>query len=151
MQTNSIPDPRESFDSGYNVIMSPGRTTLVKRRGPAHHRREKDRLRFRTPTWLTSRVWEVHVKESCSGWMLGLSSYHIRPSDALVFKYAKDGDIQNLQQLFDEGKASPFDRSPNQETLLHVRHAYDTNSELEVANVRSSLSGERSLKFVASY
>lgn len=151
MQTNSIPDPTESFDSGDDVIMSPDRTTLVKRRAPAHHKREKDRLRLCTPTWLMSRVWEVRVKESCSGWMLGLSSYHIRPDDAVVFKYAVAGDIQNLQQLFDEGKASPFDRNANGVTLLHVRHTYDTNSELEVANVRSSLSAEGSPKLAASY
>jgi hypothetical protein len=54
-----------------------------------------------------SRVWEIRVREACSGWMLGLSSYQIRPMEALVFDYTENGDIQNLQRLFGSGKASP--------------------------------------------
>lgn len=151
IQPNSTPDPRDTYEIEDDVIASSDRTTLVKRRTPAYRSQERDRLRFRTPTWLMSRVWEVRVKEACSGWMLGLSSYHIRARDALVFKYARDGDIQNLQQLFDEKKASPFDRNLDGKTLLHVRHSWDTSSELGVTNVRSSLFREGSLKFVASY
>jgi hypothetical protein len=83
--------------------------------------REKDRLSFRTPTWLTSRVWEIRVREACSGWLLGLSSYHICSEDAPVFEYTLNGDLKNLQRLFDEGEASPFDRRPGGQTLLHVR------------------------------
>jgi hypothetical protein len=122
-QPNSTPDRRDTYEIEDDVIASSDRTTLVKRRPPAYRSQEKDRLRFRTPAWLMSRVGEVRIKEACSGWMLGLSSYHIRAKNALVFKYARGGDIQNLKQPFDKGKASPFDRGLEGETLLHVRHS----------------------------
>lgn len=83
--------------------------------------------------------------------MLALSSYHIRPWDALVFDYTKKGDLPNLQRLFDKGEASPFDRNPFGETLLHVRLSQDATTGLEMANVRRSPLMEFSRRLVAFY
>jgi hypothetical protein len=97
-----------------------------------------------------SRVWDIRVKEACSGWMLNLSSYHVRPRDALVFNYAKNGDIQNLKRLFDKGEASPFDLSSWGETLLHVRLSQEITNHLRAANMHRLPSNGGSRKLVAS-
>lgn len=97
---------------------------IVKRPASRRHKREQDLFRFRTPTWLTSRVCETRISRACSGWTVHLSSYHVRPEDASVFSFAEQGDVGNLRRLFESGEASPFDRNPGGETLLHVSKSF---------------------------
>ena len=118
-QVSSIEDVLGPGEAERNKYRS-DRSLSVRRRPPKYRKREKDRLSFRTPTWLTSRVWDIRVREACSGWTLGLSTYNIRPRDTPVFGYVAKGDLQSLQRVFDNGEASPFDRTPDGETLLHV-------------------------------
>lgn len=53
-----------------------------------------------------------------------------------------NGVVLELQRLFDQGRATPFDRRANGRTLLHVRsmaHISEDNSELNVIGGSLSL------------
>lgn len=75
---------------------------------------------FRAPAWLINRAWAIEGRRACSGWNFSLSTYNIIPSDSLVFKYAQNGTVNDLQGLFQNHLASPFDVDEYGHTVLHV-------------------------------
>jgi hypothetical protein len=52
--------------------------------------------------------------------MLTLRAYNIVPSESPILQHVQHGDVEEIQRLFGERKASPFDRDPNDFTLLDV-------------------------------
>jgi hypothetical protein len=78
--------------------------------------------RFRLPTWFiyTSRVWELFGYRTDFGWMLTLRAYNIVPSESPILQHVQYGVVEEIQRLFRERKASPFDRDSNDFTLLDV-------------------------------
>jgi hypothetical protein len=69
--------------------------------------------------WWSTTVWEL-----CSapqpGWDYGLRVYNIVPEDSQVIRYVQMNDATTVAELFRERKASPFDRDPENRTLLWV-------------------------------
>jgi hypothetical protein len=43
------------------------------------------------------------------------------PSESPIFRFAENGDISGMKELFRTKEASPFDRNPYGWTLLDVR------------------------------
>ncbi|GAW26651.1 putative ankyrin repeat-containing protein [Rosellinia necatrix] len=77
-------------------------------------------VRFRLPTWLCRRAWELQSSRSYGNWRINLLSYRTIPDDSEVFRIAKFGKPEELRALFDSGVASPYDRSVGSQTLLHA-------------------------------
>ncbi|KAK7996590.1 Transcriptional regulatory protein Pro-1 [Apiospora arundinis] len=76
---------------------------------------------FRPPWWLAGLAssFYLHMHKQNSAWDVQLRLYLDRPDNDPVFLMAEYGDIVGLQALFDQRKASPFDRDENGGTLLH--------------------------------
>jgi hypothetical protein len=78
-------------------------------------------LRYRTPAWLTSQVWEVCNMKARNTWTCHLRVYHVIPRDSLLFEFIQKDNIDAVKALFSKGLASPFDRDDVKgETPLHV-------------------------------
>jgi hypothetical protein len=86
-------------------------------------RRHQFEARFRAPHWLIhdGRAWELFAFYSPSSWKFTFRTYNVVPAGSPVLEYLEQGDIAQIQKLFTDGKASPFDRDPNNFTLLDVR------------------------------
>jgi hypothetical protein len=52
--------------------------------------------------------------------MFTLRAYNIVPSDSPILEYVQQGNIGEVQKLFEKRKASPYDRDPYGFTLLDV-------------------------------
>jgi len=85
-------------------------------------RRRHFAAQFRPPSWFTyaSRAWELFGYRTDFGWMFTLRTYNIVPSESPILQHVQRGDVEEIQRLFGERKASPFDRDPNDFTLLDV-------------------------------
>lgn len=85
-------------------------------------RRRHFAARFRPPSWFTyaSRAWELFGYRTDFGWMFALRTYNIVPSESPILQHVQQGDVEEIQRLFGDRKASPFDRDPNDFTLLDV-------------------------------
>ena len=77
---------------------------------------------FELPGWVFGerRAWDICARRSYSGWKVNLRVYSLRNRFDPVFRAARHGDVKTLQRLFDDGKASPFDRDLMGQTLAHV-------------------------------
>lgn len=76
--------------------------------------------RFGLPIWVTSKVLEIQGKRAYGGWQWVFRTYNIRPYGDPIFKFAKDGDLDGLRQVFSSGIVSPFVRDELGMTLLSV-------------------------------
>ncbi|KAJ5137063.1 hypothetical protein N7448_005617 [Penicillium atrosanguineum] len=74
--------------------------------------------RLGLPIWVTSKVLEIQGKRVYGGWQWVFRTYDIRPHGDPVFRFAKDGDLDGLRQIFSSGKVSPFVRDELGMTLL---------------------------------
>ncbi|KAL9095878.1 MAG: hypothetical protein Q9165_001875 [Trypethelium subeluteriae] len=73
------------------------------------------------PTWYAQMIWEVQLIKAISGWNFFFRKYTYQQEDSQVFRCVKAGDIKALQELFDRGEASLFDRDFEYgDTLQHV-------------------------------
>ncbi|CZR66958.1 uncharacterized protein PAC_16857 [Phialocephala subalpina] len=75
--------------------------------------RQKARLaRLQTPKWLWyhARALELCCLKVPSGWDFSIRLYNVIPWDSEIFDYACVGNVEGIQKLFQEGKASLFDR-----------------------------------------
>ncbi|EEY21631.1 predicted protein [Verticillium alfalfae VaMs.102] len=63
-------------------------------------------FRLQPPWWLTHQAWELRV---LSGWQWHFRAYNFVPDDSPVISSVLNGDMNTLLQLFEEGRASPFD------------------------------------------
>ena len=66
-----------------------------------------------TPEWISNTIWQFEMRRSITGFNILLRTYGIIPNDAPVLQACKKGDVVEMQRLFDNRLASPFDRSPN--------------------------------------
>lgn len=101
-------------------------TSLQRTSSRQIHKRKKQneegiRLRI-SSSWLR-RVWEIHITNASNTFGIQLRMQNTVPEDALVFQYAKSGDVNGLQRLFysDSKQASVHDRDHVLgQTPLHV-------------------------------
>ena len=65
-------------------------------------------LRWKICSLILGRAWDLEICKSQQGWKFSISAYAVVSDDSLVAKYVRDGNIEGLQRLFSQGKASPF-------------------------------------------
>lgn len=58
-----------------------------------------------------STAWELCVRRSFAGWDMRLRMKNIVPKDAEIFNLCRDGDLDGVRKLFQDGLASPCDYS----------------------------------------
>ncbi|KAL7945145.1 hypothetical protein V8C42DRAFT_71172 [Trichoderma barbatum] len=81
------------------------------------------------PTWLSRSIYEFISRPSIAGWTYSYRIYNIVPYDSEIITRIKAGDLVGVQELFSSKKASPFDRSIDNGTLLHEA-AYSQQYEI---------------------
>jgi hypothetical protein len=69
---------------------------------------------------LTSRALEVSGYKAPSGWNFTIRTFNIIPCNADVMIYARRGLLEQVQELFSTGKASPFDRDEDGRPIFTV-------------------------------
>ena len=102
---------------------------------PAHKRKNthaRKIFRICTPGWLSNTVWQIALNKSISGWEFTMHTYGVVAGDAPILQACGRGDIFEMQQMFEAGAASPFDRDANGWGLWEV-------SVLNGASVEQSL------------
>ena len=82
-------------------------------------------LRIESPAWLFNQAWEFEFFRSFSGLTFQFRQFNQVPRESLVFKYAEENNVKGLQELFETGQASPYDKDPRGFTPLHVRFRAD--------------------------
>jgi hypothetical protein len=65
-----------------------------------------------TPEWISNTIWEFEMRRSIAGLKVLLRTYGVVSWNAPVFEACMEGDVVEMQRLFDDRLASPFDRSP---------------------------------------
>lgn len=102
--------------------------------GSITYRSSKDgksyRVRLQPPSWLTLSIWEFESRKAHSCWhQINMRVYTTKRADADVFRVVTYGDFDQLMEMFDKGKASPFDCDPDGGTLLHVSRQLSDNKD----------------------
>jgi hypothetical protein len=78
------------------------------------------RVKLRLPMLFSSRVWEVARIDAHQGWDLCFRTYNRRPRDAEIFEHCRDGDLEEVRLLIQNGEASLLDVDEDGGNLLSV-------------------------------
>ncbi|KAL9064334.1 MAG: hypothetical protein Q9161_008934 [Pseudevernia consocians] len=78
----------------------------IERSIPAH----RTRYDFRIARWLLSRGFSWQSLGMYGNWQQSFRTFRYISEDALIVDFCREGDIANVQKMFDKGLASPFDR-----------------------------------------
>lgn len=81
------------------------------------------RYDLRLAQWLLSHGFSWQTYGIYGSWQYSFRAFRYVPSDALIVDFCVDGDVANVQRMFEKGLASPFDRVRYQRedwSLLHV-------------------------------
>ncbi|KAF8859458.1 hypothetical protein BDZ45DRAFT_801586 [Acephala macrosclerotiorum] len=76
------------------------------------------RLRAPTLLWYHAKTMELYFSRAPSGWDFSIHLYNVVPSGSAIFDFAFEGDIEGIQRLLQEGKASLSDRTEFGGTVL---------------------------------
>lgn len=68
-------------------------------------------FQIQLPAWISEFVWELQAHRSCSAYTYRFRQYRYTEWDDPAFLCIREGgnSVATLRQLFDAGKASPFD------------------------------------------
>ena len=89
---------------GFSCSMNTGRTVE-----PSRSRRiQSSWLQWKSYSLLLGRAWDIEMRRSHQGWNFSISIYSCVSYNSLVAQYTRDGNVEGLQRLFSQGKASPF-------------------------------------------
>jgi hypothetical protein len=86
-------------------------------------KRQKQTLaRLQLPSWLrlTSLCLEICGQRSLYGMSLDVKVYRNVAYDAPIMEYAREGNVQAIQEMFSNGTATPHDTWEGKETVLNV-------------------------------
>ena len=92
-----------------------GNTRSIKARRTRYDLRLAQWLLTRGLSWQTSGIY--------GSWQYSFRTFRYIPKDALIVDFCIEGDVANVQKMFDKGLASPFDRvryGDEDWSLLHV-------------------------------
>lgn len=87
------------------------------------------RIRYdlRLAQWLLSRGFSWQSFGNYGSWQYSFRTFRYIPEDSLIVDFCVEGDLANVQRMFDKGMASPFDRVEDDDlgdwSLLHVSFA----------------------------
>lgn len=87
----------------------------------------RTRYDLRLAQWLLTRGFSWRTSGIYGSWQYSLCTFRYIPEDALIVDFCIDGDVANVQRMFDKGLASPFDRVRYEDedwSLLHVSSVY---------------------------
>jgi hypothetical protein len=78
--------------------------------------------RLKLPSWLrlTSLCLELRGERTIYGMSLYVTAYRNVDYNAPIFKYAREGNVQAIQEMFSKGTATPHDKWLHHETVLNV-------------------------------
>lgn len=82
------------------------------------------KAQLQLPSWISTSVYEFISAPAIAGWTYSYRVYSIIPDDSEVIRKIKCGDLVGIQQMFSSRDASPFDRTTDGTSLLHVRMDY---------------------------
>ncbi|KAI1177740.1 hypothetical protein F4777DRAFT_596383 [Nemania sp. FL0916] len=120
LQNNSPRDQFYSQEYSSLVMQKSNRSDIENPRNSLKRHANVKSTRFRLPTWVCRIAWELQSSKSYGGWKLNLRYYHIVPEMSRVLITAEKGDPEEIQALFEDGMASPWDRGERSgQTLLH--------------------------------
>lgn len=63
-----------------------------------------------TPAWLSNTIWQLELRRSLAGINIFARTYGIVSRDARIFQACADGDTVEMQRLFEDRLASPYDK-----------------------------------------
>lgn len=72
------------------------------------------------PSWIAATRFEFLSNPTASGWNYQYRVYNIISPTSEIINRVRKGDIKGVRELFDTGKASPFDKDDEGNSLLHV-------------------------------
>ena len=78
---------------------------------------------LRLAQWLLTRGLSWQTSGIYGSWQYSFRTFRYIPEDALIVDLCIEGDVANVQRMFDKGLASPFDRvrfGHEDWSLLHV-------------------------------
>ena len=155
---STIRQEKRAFNFGFAVVkfMTTEQNSILyeesgNNRGLLARRNQYD---LRMAQWLSSRGFSWQSLGISSSWQYNLRTFRYIPENALIVDFCVDGDVTNVQRMFDKGLASPFDRVRFEDqdwSLLHVSSAsllrqcssltrYDDTSSLSLIVMLSSVS-----------
>lgn len=85
----------------------------------------RTRYDLRIAQWLLARGISWQSFGVYGSWKYSFRTFRYIPEDALVVDFCKEGDLVNVQRMFEKGLASPYDRvvfEREEWSLLHVSH-----------------------------
>jgi hypothetical protein len=87
-------------------------------------RRHLFETRFRIPKRSTNdfQAWELFAYHRDSSWKFIFRAYNIVPAESAILEHVQQGNIEEIRGLFNDRKASPFDRDQENFTLLDVNY-----------------------------
>ena len=85
----------------------------------------RTRYDLRLAQWLLTRGLSWQTSGIYGSWQYNFRTFRYIPEDALIVDFCVEGDVANVQRMFDKGLASPFDRVRYEDgdedwSLLHV-------------------------------
>jgi hypothetical protein len=105
-----------------------------------------------TPEWISNTIWQFEMRRSIAGFNVLLRTYGIVRADAPVLIACMNGDVVEMQRLFDNRLASPYDRCPGyglwEVSFNHTKLPIHLLIYLQFA---IALSQEDSLRFLSQY
>ncbi|KAK4494082.1 hypothetical protein PRZ48_014380 [Zasmidium cellare] len=78
-----------------------------------HSNSRATQLRLRLKPWFISTIWDLCICKSFAGWDFRLRTMNVVPDDAEIFYRCRDGDLDGVRRMFQDGLASPHDQSPS--------------------------------------
>jgi hypothetical protein len=83
---------------------------------------DKQVFAARTPSWLSTTIWQLALDRAISGWQFSMRAYGVMPASASILLACRAGDAVEMQRLFDTCAASPFDQDEHGGGLWEVSH-----------------------------
>lgn len=83
----------------------------------------RTRYDLRIAQWLLSRGFSWQFFGTYGSWQHNFRTFQYVPEDSLIVDFCIEGDLANVQKMFEKGLASPFDRVAYEDedwSLLHV-------------------------------
>ncbi|MCJ1380958.1 hypothetical protein MMC17_004067 [Xylographa soralifera] len=105
---------------------------------------------FRPRPWMFRRGFSVFSTQLYGFWQYSFRSYRIITMQDPIYAACVSGDLGTVQRLCSQGNASPFDRTSDGWTLLHVAAAL-ADAKLCQWLIRQGLDGTLCGKFEGSY
>jgi hypothetical protein len=82
--------------------------------------REEIKVKYRLPSLLARRVWDVAAYHSRVGWRVNLQTYRTVSRNEEIFEVASRGDLKRMRELLSTHGGYVNDRDEGGNTALHV-------------------------------